>query len=48
MSLFLKIYTDKKVSNLKWLYPNKGDVCKVNSAQVLRYDIIGDWDVYLV
>ena len=34
-----------KESNLKWIYPDKADICMVDSTEVFRCDLIEDWDV---
>ena len=39
------LHRDKKGSDLKWLYPDMADVCKVESAQILKCGIVGEWDV---
>ena len=42
---FEHLLRDEKESNLKWVYPHRVDVCKADSAQGFRCDLIGDWEV---
>ena len=38
------IHRIKNHSNLAWKFPSRPDTCKANAEQVLKCEIVGEWD----